>query len=248
MTRFTFLDCQMDDLTMQETLNHIKKTIKCNLQIKHCVVNVAKLISMRNNNQLKNSVVNSDVINIDGIGLVLGARLLGYRVKERVTGIDLFEHLISYANDEKIPIYLLGAKKYTLEKVKKNLIIKHPNLNIVGSHHGYFNQDEDQSIVKEISLSGAKMLFVGMSSPKKEIFIDTWTDSLGVNLTMGVGGTFDIIAKETRRAPKYIQRIGLEWLFRLIQEPGRMWKRYLYTNSYYLLILFREYIISKLFK
>ena len=115
----------------------------------------------------------------------------------------------------------------------------HPNLNIAGTHHGYF-WDDEEAVVNRIKESGAKLLFVAITSPKKENFINKWQDKLGVNFVMGVGGTFDVVAGKVNRAPKWMQNAGLEWLYRVLQEPGRMWKRYLVTNSKFAWLLIKE--------
>ena len=104
---------------------------------------------------------------------------------------------------------------------------------ISGYHHGYFWEDEE-AIVDDIRNSGARLLFIAITSPKKENFINKWKDRLGVSFVMGVGGTFDVVAGVVKRAPKWMQNLGLEWMYRLLQEPRRMWRRYLVTNSKFL--------------
>ena len=119
------------------------------------------------------------------------------------------------------------------------MLSKYPNLKIAGYHHGYFWNDEEK-IVQKIKNSRSQLLFVAITSPKKENFINKWKKDLNVNFVMGVGGTFDIVAGKIKRAPVWMQNNGLEWVYRIIQEPKRMWKRYLVTNTKYLLILIKE--------
>jgi len=116
-----------------------------------------------------------------------------------------------------------------LQKAIQVIKKKIPNLKIVGFHNGYFG-DEEESIVEDIRQSGARLLFVAISSPKKENLINKWKDQFGVDFVMGIGGSLDVISGEIRRAPAILQITGLEWLFRVFQEPKRMWKRYLLTN------------------
>ncbi|QTH65275.1 WecB/TagA/CpsF family glycosyltransferase [Psychrosphaera ytuae] len=234
----------MHPLTMDESVDVIKNAIEQQRFFQHVVVNVAKLVNMRSDRNLFESVNDSDLINIDGQGVVLGARAVGIDVPERVAGIDLFHQLVSMSSKEGFPIYLLGAEQSVLVKTKEVLEHQYPNLIIAGSHHGYF--DDEKEIVAQVRASGAKLMFVAMSSPKKENFINTWKSDLGVNFVMGVGGTFDVIAGKVKRAPVWMQKYGLEWLYRVIQEPRRMFKRYLVTNTKFALLLLKEVMLKEL--
>jgi len=228
-------------LSMRETLDLIDERIASRIFTQHVVVNVAKIINMRKDPTLAESVKACDIVNIDGMGVVWGARLLGHDVPERVAGVDLFMALVSRAAERRYPIYLLGAQQSVVEQVATTLSIAHPNLPIAGFHHGYF-WDDEEAIVDKVRRSGARLLFVAITSPKKENFVNRWKEQLGVDLVMGVGGTFDVVAGKVRRAPLWMQRWGMEWLYRVIQEPRRMWKRYLVTNSHFALLLLRSLI------
>lgn len=236
----TFLGCPVHPLTMTGTLAAIEERLDRGLFTQHGVVNVAKLVNMRRDPDLREAVGACDIINADGMGVVWGGRFLGLKIPERVTGIDLFFELLKLAVARGEKVFLLGARQHVVERAAANLALRYSGLDITGWHHGYF-EDEGQ-VVEAIRKSGATMLFVAMSSPRKELFINRWSASLGVKFAMGVGGTFDIVAGEVRRAPLFMQRAGLEWLFRVMQEPGRMWKRYLTTNVAYAWLLLREKI------
>ena len=237
--KISVLGVLMHPWTMQETVDVIEQRIDARLFTQHVVVNVAKLIHMRDDAQLMESVESCDIINIDGAGVVWGGRFLGIDIPERVTGIDLFYKLIELAERKQFGVYLLGARKEVVKETAYTLKANYPGVVISGYHHGYFWSDE-QSVVDQIRNSGAKLLFVAITSPKKEKFINKWKDDLGVSFVMGVGGTFDVVANVVKRAPKWMQDMGLEWLFRLIQEPRRMWRRYLKTNSKFLWLIFIE--------
>ncbi len=233
----------MDVATMDETVHFIKDRIQANQFTQHVVVNVAKLVHMQKDAQLRESVEACDIINIDGMGVVLGARFLGHDVAERVAGVDLFHHLIAMSEQEALPVYLLGATEEVVSETARRLQAEHPTLKLAGYHHGYFfnkEGDDEESVVNKIKASGAKLLFVAITSPKKENFINKWQDRLGVSFVMGVGGTFDVVAGKVNRAPLWMQRYGLEWFYRVVQEPRRMWKRYLVTNSKFAWYLLRE--------
>ncbi len=238
-----FMSVRMHAWTMRETVDEIFSRLKFGLFTQHVVVNAAKLINMERDKSLRESVECSDIINIDGMGIVWGARFLGYDVPERVAGVDLFYGLLTRAELEKEPVYLLGAKPDVVEKAVANLRVKFPALNIAGYHHGYF-WDDEEAVVDDIAKSGAKLLFVAITSPKKENFINRWREKLGVKFVMGVGGTFDIAAGKSKRAPLFMQKHGLEWLYRLMQEPRRMWKRYLVTNTLFALKLLKCKILG----
>src|SRR5699024_9033678 len=162
-------------------------------------------------------------------------------LKERVAGIDLFENLLGLADQKGYSIYLLGAKPRVLEILVQKLSNRYSPHLIAGAHHGYFSKDEEIKLVNAINNSGAKLLFVAMSSPKKEIFLDTHKTGLqNINFFMGVGGSFDVLAGKTKRAPKWMQNLGLEWFYRFIQEPKRMWKRYLIGNTKFISLVLKE--------
>ena len=229
----------MDVASMGETVEVIRDAVATARFTQHVVVNVAKLVHMRTDAQLKESVHSCDIINIDGMGVVLGARFLGHAVPERVAGVDLFHELLAMSADNSFSVFLLGAQEDVVAAAASKVQALYPELKIAGYHHGYF-WDDEAAMVEKIRTSGAQLLFVAITSPKKENFINRWRDQLGVTFVMGVGGTFDVVAGKVKRAPQWMQSYGLEWLYRVIQEPGRMWKRYLTTNSMFAWLLIRE--------
>ena len=239
MKRIEFLKAPMDIATMPETVSFIENRIQKGNFLQHVVVNVAKIVNMQKDKVLADSVNACDLINIDGMGVVLGARFLGHDVPERVAGVDLFHELLKMSARCDFPVFLLGATEEVVSKTATKVKEQNPNLTIVGFNDGYF-WDDEQAAVDKIKSSGAKLLFVAITSPKKENFINKWQDELGVDFVMGVGGTFDVVAGKVNRAPKWMQEYGLEWFYRVLQEPGRMWKRYLVTNSKFAWLLLRE--------
>ncbi|ATD02919.1 UDP-N-acetyl-D-mannosamine transferase [Pseudoalteromonas tetraodonis GFC] len=239
MKRIEFLKAPMDIATMQETVSFIESRIEQKQFLQHVVVNVAKIVNMQKDPVLAESVKACEVINIDGMGVVFGARFLGHNVPERVAGVDLFHELLSMSAKRDFPVFLLGATEEVVSKTVSKVKAQNPNLNIAGYNDGYF-WDDEEAVVTKIRESGAKLLFVAITSPKKENFINKWQDKLGVDFVMGVGGTFDVVAGKVKRAPLWMQKAGLEWLYRVIQEPGRMWKRYLITNSKFAYLLIKD--------
>ncbi|MGR5528341.1 WecB/TagA/CpsF family glycosyltransferase [Vibrio alfacsensis] len=244
MKRIDFLGSPMDVATMDETVSHIEHKVAQGNFLQHVVVNVAKIVNMQKDPTLAESVKACDVINIDGMGVVFGARFLGHDIPERVAGVDLFHELLKMSARRNFPVFLLGATEEVVHKTNETVQALYPNLQVAGINDGYF-WDNEEAVVNKIRDSGAKLLFVAITSPKKENFINKWKDKLGVDFVMGVGGTFDVVAGKVNRAPKWMQNSGLEWLYRVIQEPGRMWKRYLVTNSTFGWLLLKRKLSRK---
>jgi len=247
MTRgkINILDIPIDHLTMIETVKRIDDAIKNNQQIIHSVVNSNKILLMRDDDFVRKSVLESDIISADGQSVVWASRFLKSPLPERVTGIDLMQNLITLAAEKKYKVFLLGAKEGVVSKLAKIYSKKYSSDIIAGYSNGYYTDDEERSIADKISKSGADMLFIGIESPKKEYFIIRNKKILkNVNFIMGVGGSFDVIAGLRKRAPRTFQKLGLEWLYRFLQEPRRLWKRYLLGNSRFIYIVIRKKITS----
>lgn len=226
---------------MKQTIDFIGENITKNRQIHHTVVNAGKIVMMQDDPELYHSVVSADLINADGQAVVWAATLLGKKLPERVAGIDLMENLVSFAHENRYKIFLLGAREEVVKSVAEIYSTKYNAALIAGYRNGYYRPDEEAQIAHEIATSGANILFVAISSPKKENFLYRYKDKLrSVNFIMGVGGSFDVIAKVTNRAPKWMQRVGLEWLYRLLQEPRRMWHRYTVGNIRFLALTLKE--------
>ncbi|WP_321943457.1 WecB/TagA/CpsF family glycosyltransferase [Paraburkholderia tropica] len=238
MKRVELFSCPMDVATTRETVELIGSRIDSRQFTQHVVVNVAKIVHMQRDMVLADSIRACDIINIDGMGVVWAARMLGVDVLERVAGVDLFDDLLAMAAERGFPVFLLGATSEVVQATAVTIGERHLGLIVAGYHHGYF-WDDEQSVVEKIRASGARLLFVAITSPKKENFINRWRAQLGVDFVMGVGGTFDVVAGKVRRAPVWMQRYGLEWLYRVIQEPRRMWRRYLTTNMQFAGILLK---------
>lgn len=245
LNRINFLNTPMDVGSMKDTVDIISERISRNQFTQHVVVNVAKIVNMQNDPVLYNSVSSCDIINIDGMGVVFGARFHGHKVPERVAGVDLFHELLKMSAKCRFPVFLLGATEEVVTTTTNNVKSLYPDLEIAGFNNGYF-WDDEEAVVRKIRESGAKLLFVAITSPKKENFIQKWHDKLGVDFVMGVGGTFDVVSGKVNRAPLWMQNSGFEWLYRVIQEPGRMWKRYLVTNSKFGWLLVKEKLIKSI--
>jgi len=244
--RIKFLNIPIDAITMKDTINLVEKTIVAKKQIHHTVVNASKIILMQKDAELEKSVIEADIINADGQGVVWAANLLGLNLPERVSGIDLMESLVEMSYYKRYKCYFLGARENIVQKLVDIYKEKYSEDIIAGYRNGYFNEQEECDIARKISESGANILFVAITSPKKEIFLNKYKDQLkNVNFIMGVGGSFDVISGKIKRAPIFMQRIGLEWFYRFLQEPRRLWKRYLLGNIKFIWLVIKEYFNSK---
>jgi N-acetylglucosaminyldiphosphoundecaprenol N-acetyl-beta-D-mannosaminyltransferase len=241
--KVNFLNIPLDAITMEETLNLIDEAVVSKKRINHVVINAGKVVLMQKDPKLFNSVTSCDIINADGQSIVWAARFLGKKIPERVAGVDLMQELIKMAYEKKYKCFFLGAK----EEVVKNVVDiysqkYHPGI-IAGYRNGFFTKEEEEVIARQIADSGAQLLFVAISSPKKENFLYEYKGLLEkVNFTMGVGGAFDVIAGVTKRAPEWIQKIGMEWFYRFLQEPKKMWRRYLIGNFKFIWLVAGEKI------
>lgn len=244
--KIDFLGISVDSLSMLETIELIDKGIRRNKHINHVVINAGKVVSMQTNKHLFESVVSCDIINADGQSIVWAARFLGKQLPERVAGIDLMQYLVRLASNEGYKCFFLGAKEEIVKKVVDIYTEKYSSSIIAGYRNGYFSKEEEPEIARQIADSGAQLLFVAITSPRKENFMYEYREVLSkVNFTMGVGGTFDVLAGCTKRAPVWMQNLGFEWFYRLIQEPRRMWHRYLIGNTKFIWIVLKEKLKGK---
>lgn len=228
--RYPILNTYVNALSMNETITEVEKIIKAGKPTQHVVINAFKVNLMNESDELRRIVNTCPLINADGASIVWAAKKLGVPLTERVAGIDLFLNLVKIADEKGYRIYLFGAKEEVVQKVKKIFLRQYPMLQIVGVRNGYFSEDDEPEIVKNMAKSRADMMFVAFSSPKKEFWVNKYLNDLNIPFVMGVGGSFDVVAGVTDRAPKWMQDHGLEWFYRFIQEPCRLWNRYVVGN------------------
>jgi len=239
--RREFLGTPMHALTMDETLALAGEAMAGHRPLHHTVVNVAKLVNMRKNAELRDDVASADLINVDGAGVLWGARLFGIELPERVAGVDIMVNLFRLCEANGHRPYLLGAEQAVLDAVHRRLGREHPALVVAGMQDGYFKPEDEAAVVAAINASGADCLFVAMPTPRKERFLKQYRDVLAPSFVMGVGGSFDVYGGKVARAPRLVQALGCEWLFRIAQEPRRLWRRYYETNTAYAGLLWQEF-------
>lgn len=176
-----------------------------------------------NNKELFNNFTSENSLIIpDGVGVVLASKLVKAPVKEKIAGIEVMDSILKECNDNGNGIYLLGATQEVLEQCEINILKKYKDLNIVGKHNGFFDMENCEEIIKSIKAANPYVLFVAMGCPRQEIFISKYINSLSCKIYMGVGGSFDVFAGNVKRAPRWMIKLGLEWLYRVVKEPYRI--------------------------
>ena len=221
-------------MTMADAVDAVDEAIADRRPLQIGVVNAAKLVNMRRDAALRDSVLSSSIVLADGTSVVWASRLLGRPLPERVAGIDLMMAMLASGNTRRYRIYCLGATQAVLDAVVARIRSDYPGVAVAGSHHGYFTPAEEEAIAGDIATAAPDILLVAMTSPRKEQFLARWSARLRVPVCHGVGGSFDVFAGLVQRAPESWQRLGLEWLYRVKQEPRRLWKRYLVTNTLFI--------------
>lgn len=236
------MGCQIDNLSMEETLQTVEGFIATGRPHQHVVVNVDKLVKARDDAQLRDIINGCALINADGMPVVWASRLLGKPLKERVAGVDLFEALMQRAADKGWRVYLLGAREEVVARVRQIYEHRLPSLAFAGHRNGYWKPEEEAGVVEQIAAARADILFVAISSPKKEQFLGRYQATMRIPFAMGVGGTFDVAAGHVKRAPLWMQRTGFEWFYRFLQEPRRMFRRYFIDDMAFFGMLAREWL------
>ncbi|ONM44057.1 glycosyltransferase [Halopseudomonas pachastrellae] len=235
----SILGLNYDKLSRDQTITKICTHIDNGDKIIRADINVGTITSSQSDKKLLDFINSCDIVNMDGAGALMGAAFLGLPRPERVTGVDLFLELLKVSEKNSYPVYFLGATKDTLDLLVKKVKSKFPALDICGYHDGYF-WGAEKKVIEDINNSQPKILFIGIKSPEKEYFQTDYKNAISANLIMGVGGSFDVVSGKIKRAPALIQKLGLEWLYRIYQEPRRLLKRYLKSNYQFALLLAKE--------
>ncbi|MBB6624110.1 WecB/TagA/CpsF family glycosyltransferase [Clostridium gasigenes] len=238
--RVKFLNTYVDALTMAETLTQIEEYIINKKCVQHVVINAGKINLMQKDAELTKVINECPLINADGQSIVWGSKFLGNKLPERVAGIDIFTELVKLSAEKGYKPYFFGATDKVVKKVVDKFKGMYPDLKVAGYRNGYFDKEESIKIAEDINKSGADILFVAFSSPMKEYWIKDNMDIMKVPFAMGVGGSFDVVAGKTNRAPRWMQKSGLEWFYRFIQEPRRMFKRYIGGNMKFIKLILKS--------
>jgi len=238
--RITLLGIPLHNMTMSDAIEDILSRLERNTPSQICFVNADCVNIAFKNDGYRRVLQDADLCLADGIGLKLGAKILGQDIKQNVNGTDLFPRLCESLSDTGKGIFLLGARPGVAEAVAQRIQKSAPGTTVSGFRHGYFAPEEEPAMLEEIRKSGASLLLAAFGAPRQDLWIGKHLQETGVRVAMGVGGLFDFYSGRLPRAPVWMREIGMEWLFRLIQEPGRLWKRYLIGNSVFLFRVIRD--------
>jgi N-acetylglucosaminyldiphosphoundecaprenol N-acetyl-beta-D-mannosaminyltransferase len=239
--RVNVLGCAVDALDLEGTVRRCLAMIAGDGG-RQVSVNTAKIVMAADDPSLAQTLAAAELASADGVPVVWAARALGQHLPGRVNGTDLMERLLSAAAADNLSVYILGSREEVLAQAIAKIQERYPGVRRVSSHHGYFTDAEEDSVVADINSARPDILFLAMGSPKKEEWLYRNWPRLEVGLAMGVGGSIDVLAGAQRRAPRWMQKGGLEWFYRLLQEPRRMWRRYLVGNSRFIWMLAREIV------
>jgi N-acetylglucosaminyldiphosphoundecaprenol N-acetyl-beta-D-mannosaminyltransferase len=233
--RLSLLDVEIRNMSMTDTLAHLARAARGPGLTQVAFVNPDCLNISRNDAAYRSLLQRLPTVLADGIGIHLAVKwFLGSRLRDNVNGTDLFPRLCRVAAEQGLSLYLLGARPGVAEAVARNAVQRVPGLRIAGVRDGYWQPGEEAEVVESINQSGADILLVAMGVPRQDLWIAGHAEALNVKLAMGVGGLFDFYSGRVARAPVWLREIGLEWAYRLLQEPGRMWRRYVVGNPLFL--------------
>jgi len=234
------LGLKINNVTMSETLDLFLDSMAEGNQLRVCFVNAdCGNISFKNQ-VYKQCLLDADLVLADGIGFKIAGRMLKQDIRQNVNGTDMFPRLLAEMNDKNKSLYLLGGKPGVADDVAAFVEKNFPGVKIAGFHHGYFDEEDEKKIIGKIHDSNPDCLLVAFGAPKQDLWIEKNLLKTNAKVAVGVGGLFDFFSGRVQRAPQWLRDIGLEWLYRLIQEPGRMWKRYLVGNTLFLWRTLRE--------
>ena len=230
MEKIKILGVNIDKVDMKEATNRCVRAIENNEKFFVVTPNAEIVVNAGENKSLFYYIKKADMVVPDGMGIVMASKILSNPLSERVTGIDLMESLLKYCNENKKSIFLLGAKDGIASKAAENIKEKYPNLEIAGTHHGYYKgihsghkgHEDELDVIKQINTVNPDIVFVAFGSPKQEFFIDAYKDKINSKVFIGVGGSFDVYSGVLDRAPKFYQKHGIEWLYRVVKEPSRI--------------------------
>lgn len=235
----TILDIPIDNIYMDEALESVAYQCSGNQPTQVCFLNADCVNKTFNDSEYLDVLQSAHYVFPDGIGIKIAGKILQLPICQNINGTDMFPRLCETLDGSGNGIFLLGAAPGIAERVVEWIKENYKNVNISGWHHGYFTEEEESGVIKLIKDSNADLLLVAFGAPRQDIWINRHLSDTGVNVAMGVGGLFDFYSGNIPRAPLWLREMGMEWVYRLYREPGRMWKRYLVGNFVFLFRILR---------
>lgn len=240
--KFLF-DYDIENLTFEQAKEKIINFIKQNKKSIITPINPEKIIKSLKDEKLREVLKKSNLLLPDGYGIIIASIILGKRIKERITGIDMFESLLDYSNKNNLSVYFLGTESSILNRVIERIKKEYSGIKIAGFHNGFFSDEKD--VLNDLVNKKIDILFVAMGSPKQEFFIYDNFDKIDAKVFMGVGGSFDVFSGKLKRAPSIIRNLGLEWFYRFILEPRKRFPRILLLFKFLFLVIKERLKIGK---
>ncbi|MBN1008736.1 WecB/TagA/CpsF family glycosyltransferase [Amphritea pacifica] len=228
-------DLSIFNTTLKESSSDLIEAARCGFKQKVFFVNAHCINVAVKDASYKAALQDASILYADGSGMRLAAKIYGESLRDNVNGTDLFPMLCRDAAAAGVSIALLGAKPGIAERCAQRMQEQFPGLQIVWTHHGYLRSEHTQSVIESLNNSGASMLFVAMGVPAQELWIMRHADELKASVILGVGALFDFYSGEVSRAPLFLRKRGLEWLYRFLLEPKRMFSRYIIGNPRFIL-------------
>jgi len=232
------LTLKINNITMDDLIDELMDELKTETKNIIFTPNSEIVVRAYDDPEYARILNSADYLVPDGAGLLLAAKILGEPLPERVAGYDLMRNLLHKVSDKDYSVYFLGGKPGIIDLAVKNVKEELPEINMAGFHHGYLDRSDKKEIVKEINRIKPDLLFVGMGVPLQEEFFDTNFHNLDIKLGLAVGGSFDVLAGHTERAPLWMQKMYLEWFYRLLQEPKRIGR--MLALPRFLMLVFKE--------
>lgn len=243
--RISVAGCLVDHISLDEVADELCQRIDQRRRTHVVFINAAKVVRCHQSPDLRAAVERADMLLADGVPIIWASRLRRTPLPGRVNGTDLMERMLAVSAERGYSVYLLGARSEVLQRTVAEIQNRYPSLKIAGFRNGYFSEEDETSVICGINESRPDLLLIGMSTPQKELWGDRHLHSLNVAVCQGVGGSFDVLAGLTTRAPSWMQRYGLEWFYRLMQEPRRLWRRYLETNCAFVWLVLVDLMTSR---
>ncbi|MFT7224233.1 MAG: N-acetylglucosaminyldiphosphoundecaprenol N-acetyl-beta-D-mannosaminyltransferase [Cellvibrionaceae bacterium] len=228
---FRILGCDMQSLTMTEAINDLNNVVQNKQKCQVTYLNADCLNKALSDIDYRNVIAQSERVFPDGIGVKIACKITGQKMRENINGTDMFPELCELSVKQGYRLFFLGAKPGVVDAMKENVEKRFPGIQVVGIQHGFFSEDKIDLIIDHINISNADLLFIAMGAPTQEKWIRQHIEKIDCSIILGVGGLFDFNAGRISRAPLWVRRFGFEWIWRLLQEPKRMWKRYLLGNG-----------------
>jgi N-acetylglucosaminyldiphosphoundecaprenol N-acetyl-beta-D-mannosaminyltransferase len=239
MESIKILGIKINKVTNKEAFDYFVELLKENETSSIFTPNPEIVMMAQKDDELKKAIFESNLVIPDGIGLIFASKLYNLGLSERVTGFDLMNKMLEYSNRRKLKVFLLGAKPGVAEEAKKNVNDKYKNINIVGTHHGYFDEKESLEVLDLVNEKKPDILFVALGASRQEKWINQNKKIINASVAMGVGGALDVWAGDVKRAPEIFIKLNLEWLYRLIKQPSRF-KRILEIPKFMVKVLLNK--------